>query len=94
MGDCGGPGSTVCWEGVCVCVCDGVTTAAVACVCVDAEHGEPKTGRILLQVSFLYPSSSRSDTPSPPQMNQTDLASNLPNPFAKCLFARLPKQYR
>lgn len=85
---------------VCVCVCDGVTTVVVVrvCVCVrvcvDAERGEPKTGRILLQVSFLYPSSSRSDTPSPPQMKQTDLASNLPNPFAKCLFARLPKQYR
>lgn len=39
-----------------------------------AEHREPKTGRILLQLSFLYPSTSHCFTPSPSQMNKTDLA--------------------
>lgn len=33
-----------------------------------------ETGRILLQLSFLYPSSSHCFTPSPSQMNTTDLA--------------------
>lgn len=78
MGDCGAPGSEVCWKvRGCVGVCDGGVVVVVLAVAVaggDAEHGEPKTGRILLQVSFLYPSSSHCFTPSPSQMNKTDLA--------------------
>ena len=66
---------------LCVCVCDGVVAVVVVAVKVSETEGggcrthrEPKTGRILLQVSFLYPSSSHCFTPSPSQMNKTDLA--------------------
>jgi len=70
MGDCGAPGSAVCWKvRECVGVCDGAVVGGG-----DVEHREPKTGRILLQMSFLYPSSSHCFTPSPSQMNKTDLA--------------------
>lgn len=77
MGDCGAPGSAVCWKvRGCVGVCDGVVTVPAVAWSRggDVEHREPKTGRILLQVSFLYPSSSHCFTPSPSQMNKTDLA--------------------
>lgn len=53
MGDCGGPGSAVCWKvRGCVGACDGVTVVAGK----GGRDTEPKTGRMLLQVSFLYPS--------------------------------------
>lgn len=85
MGDCGAPGSAVCWKvRGCVGVCDGVVTVPAVAWSRggDVEHREPKTGRILLQVSFLYPSSSHCFTPSPSQMNKTDLALS-PHPTPK-----------
>lgn len=85
MGDCGAPGSAACWKvRGSVGACDGVAAAAAVLVAAaggEGEHREPKTGRILLQVSFLYPSSSHCFSPSPSQMNKTDLAlSPRPTP--------------
>lgn len=60
-------------EGNVVFVCVGMCVTVAGSDDDGDKHTGPETGRILLQVSFLYPSWSHCFTPSPSQMNKTDL---------------------